>query len=114
MVSTCRQAVARLQDAGMKPTLINARSAKPLDETLLAQLVSENKVLYTVEEGQLAGGFGSAVLEWAARTNNLGKAKIKCLGIADAFVEHGARGILLDDNGLSAAKIASFVQDECQ
>ena len=48
-------------------TVADARFAKPIDAGLLAQLAAEHELLVTVEEGVLAGGFGSAVLGDARR-----------------------------------------------
>jgi 1-deoxy-D-xylulose-5-phosphate synthase len=68
-----------------------------------------------MEEGSLAGGFGSAVLEFTAqrrqRNPRARQAEIVCAGVPDQFVEHGSRAILLEKNGLSAEKISEFVLD---
>ena len=52
-----------LAERGLDVTVADARFAKPLDAALLAQLAAEHDLLVTVEEGVLAGGFGSAVWE---------------------------------------------------
>lgn len=63
------------------------RFLKPLDEARLQYLFERYKILVTLEDGCLAGGFGSAVLEYA---NIQGYAKqIRCLGIPDRFIEQG-------------------------
>jgi 1-deoxy-D-xylulose-5-phosphate synthase len=63
------------------------RFAKPLDEARLDQILNRYQTVVTLEDGCLAGGFGSAVLEFA---NNQGySGKIKCLGIPDFFIEQG-------------------------
>ncbi len=116
MVETAKQALPLLQAAGVDATIVSARSAKPLDSELLKSLVenTSNKIV-TLEEGCMAGGFGAAILEWAAqhkaRNPRIKQADIAIVAIEDKFVEHGARSILLDDYGLSAAKVAKFVQD---
>lgn len=114
MVDSCLRALPLLNEQGVNPTIINARSCKPLDTVLLSQLLAEPKLkLVTLEEGYLAGGFGAAVLEWIAaqRAANplLPCANVYNIAIPDNFVEHGARDILLDLNGLSPQKIAQFV-----
>lgn len=114
MVDAARQAVPRLLEAGIRPSLVNARSCKPLDETMLSSFVMQpgNRII-TIEEGCRTGGFGSAVLEWAAaeraRNPRAKQAEIACLGVGDHFVEHGARAKLLELNGLDPASIAEFV-----
>lgn len=119
MVDAARQALPALKQSGIEPYLVNARSAKPLDESLLESFVfrCDTKIV-TLEEGCLAGGFGAAVLEWAAvqraRRPREKQAEIACLGIGDHFVEHGARAKLLEINGLSPERIAEFVRQFSQ
>jgi 1-deoxy-D-xylulose-5-phosphate synthase len=114
MVESALQTVPLLAEKGINPTVINARSAKPLDEETLARLiVGSSTPVLTVEEGATAGGFGGAVLEWAAAQRLSApralQAPIACLGVGDAFVEHGSRQILLDINGLTAERIAQSI-----
>ncbi|NOZ07817.1 MAG: 1-deoxy-D-xylulose-5-phosphate synthase, partial [FCB group bacterium] len=52
------------KELGFAPTLVNARFIKPMDEELLTDLSRDHRYLLTVEEGILAGGFGSGVLEF--------------------------------------------------
>ena len=61
---------------------------KPLDINLLSDVFSAFENIITIEDGVRKGGFGSAILEFAA-TNNF-KNKIKVLGIPDQFIEHGS------------------------
>lgn len=110
MVDVALSCLSELKLHGVNPTVVNARSAKPLDAQLLNEFLRDEKArIITLEEGVLAGGFGSAVLEYAAalKLSQPGErlADIACIGIEDHFVEHGARSILLDLNGLSAAKV---------
>jgi 1-deoxy-D-xylulose-5-phosphate synthase len=114
MVATMEQALPLLLEQGIAPTVINARSAKPLDESMLERLIHNPKAkIVTIEEGVTTGGFGTAVLEFAARLRaknpSTAQAQIVPLGIDDNFVEHGSRQILLDLCGLSTNKIADFL-----
>jgi 1-deoxy-D-xylulose-5-phosphate synthase len=116
MVETAKQALVVLSEAGIQPTLINARSIKPLDEKLLASLLSQPGArIVTVEEGVLTGGFGSAVLEYGAKLRfskpGAKLAEVACIALPDQFVEHGARPILLDLVGLSVAKITQTMTE---
>ena len=114
MVDLALKCVDELRAKGLDPLVVNARSVKPLDTALLETLLKQlsNKII-TLEEGALAGGFGSAVLEHAAsmRLSNFGikVADVACLGIADQFVEHCSRTILLELNGLSVSKVCEKV-----
>lgn len=100
------KAAARLRDDGLEVGVINARFVKPLDTQTLFRAIEETGFLLTVEEGMVAGGFGSAVLE-AANAAGLRTDHIRMLGIPDEFVEHGDRGELLADLGLDTDGIVS-------
>jgi 1-deoxy-D-xylulose-5-phosphate synthase len=60
---------------------------KPLDNDLLDKILASFDHIITIEDGAKAGGFGSAVLEYAT-ANSFAK-KIEILGIPDTFIEHG-------------------------
>lgn len=76
---------------------------KPLDEDLLHTVFSQYKKILLVEENSLAGGVGSAVLEWA--NSHAYTQTIAHLGIPDDYIAHGATPILMEKVGLSAAQI---------
>lgn len=63
------------------------RFVKPLDKDLLHAIFKKHKTIVTVENGTVIGGFGSAVLEFAAANNY--KNRIEILGVPDKFIEHG-------------------------
>lgn len=65
----------------------DAKFVKPLDESLLQEIFNSFAKILTVEDGAVTGGFGSAVLEFAASRQYSGK--IKCLGVPDEFIEQG-------------------------
>jgi 1-deoxy-D-xylulose-5-phosphate synthase len=106
---TCVKAAARLRDEGLDIGVINARFVKPLDRTTLLKAAEELPLVVTVEEGTLAGGFGSALLE-AANESGLDTRNIVRLGIPDRFVEHGERGELLAELGLDVDGICRAVR----
>ncbi|MEC8160096.1 MAG: 1-deoxy-D-xylulose-5-phosphate synthase [Planctomycetota bacterium] len=111
LLENCLQAARRLEEeAGLKIGVVNARFAKPIDDALLKTLIEEKPFVVTVEEGNLMGGFGTAVLE-AANTMGLSTENIHRLGLPDAFVEHGERGELLADLGLDVDGIAKRCQE---
>ena len=87
--------------------VINARFAKPIDaDTIFAELES-GQPLITLEEGMLAGGFGSAVLE-AASERRLETRNIYRMGIPDRYVQHAERNELLTELGLDESGIVAF------
>jgi len=84
------------------------RFVKPLDIDTIYEQAVDSKLIVTCEENILAGGFGSAIAEFLA-DSNIVKPMLR-FGIADKFVEHGARSLLLEDCGLTAENIAHSIQ----
>nr|WP_321221533.1 1-deoxy-D-xylulose-5-phosphate synthase [uncultured Psychroserpens sp.] len=64
------------------------RFVKPLDKNLLHRVFKNYKEIITVEDGVLSGGFGSAILEFAA--SNGYSVPVKTLGISDTFIEQAS------------------------
>jgi len=100
LLPDCIAAAERLRAEGLDVGVINARFIKPLDTETILRAVDECGFVITVEEGQLAGGFGSAVVE-AAVDAGLDTRRIRRLGIPDRYVEHGERAELLAELGLN-------------
>ena len=107
-IQACLRAADILERKGIQAAVVNARFAKPLDETLIVNLASKIKRLVTVEENVLAGGFGSAVLE-ILQSRGVTDVVVKRIGIPDEFVEHGAQGILRRQYSLNAEGIVRTV-----
>ena len=80
---------------------------KPLDTELLARIFKRYARIITVEDGNAAGGFGSAILEEASRQQYHGD--IRCLAAPDAFVPHGTVQELWQHCGIDAASIAQVI-----
>ncbi len=89
-------------------TVVNMRWAKPLDRELLLEVARSHEAVVTLEEGAVAGGAGSAVLE-ALQAARLPLPVLQ-LGLPDRFIEHGDHGKLLSGLGLDAAGIERSVQ----
>ena len=81
------EAAEQLAVQGINVKVVNARFIKPLDEEMLHGLMKKGAPILTIEEAVLQGGFGSAVLEFAA--DHRYKADIDRIGIPDEFIEHG-------------------------
>jgi 1-deoxy-D-xylulose-5-phosphate synthase len=94
---------------GIAVDVINARFAAPVDEKIIAKLL-ESKGLVTVEDHRLCCGFGSAVLEAAARSGRI-RGSIVTLGVPKSFVGHDLRSVQLELAGVSAEKIARTVKE---
>jgi 1-deoxy-D-xylulose-5-phosphate synthase len=96
-----------LAEAGISATVADARFCKPIDAGLAAQLAAEHELLVTVEEGVLAGGFGSAV--WETLSDAGIAPRILRVGLPDRFVTHGAPALLHEEVGFTAERIAERV-----
>jgi 1-deoxy-D-xylulose-5-phosphate synthase len=106
LLGNCLKAAATLRDEGFDFGVVSARFVKPLDSATILRAIETTPVVVTVEEGVLAGGFGSAVLE-AATDAGLSCTHVRRLGIPDRFIEHADRGELLADLGLDPPGIAA-------
>ena len=81
--------------------MADARFAKPIDAGLMAQLAAEHDLLVTVEEGVLAGGFGSAV--WETLSEGGAVPRILRVGLPDRYVTHGKPALLHEEVGFTGA-----------
>ena len=86
----------------------DAGFVKPLDEALLHDIFSKFNQIITVEEGVISGGFGSAILEFAAKNNYT--SQIKLLGISDHFIEQGSMAQLYEIVELDVKSIANSIK----
>jgi 1-deoxy-D-xylulose-5-phosphate synthase len=110
-VAKALEAAEILAERGIEATVADARFAKPIDAGLAAQLAAEHELLVTVEEGVLAGGFGSAVWETLSDAGlGVGGTRILRVGLPDRFVTHGAPAILYEEVGFTGARIAERIE----
>ena len=98
-----------LAERGLDVTVADARFAKPLDALLLASLAADHDLLVTVEEGVLAGGFGSAVWECLSDEGAVAP-RILRVGLPDRYVTHGAPALLHEEVGFTPERIAERVE----
>lgn len=105
-VSAAIKAAEMLAGDGIRPCVVNARFIKPLDKVTILSLAGVTGRIVTVEEGVVAGGFGSSVLECL---NNAGMTDVvvSMVGIGDEFVEHGPQSLLRKKHKLDEAGIYS-------
>ncbi len=102
------QACSLLQRKSIFPSLYDMRFVKPLDEALLHQVLAKYRIIFTVEDGCLLGGFGSAIAEFMF-DNQYYKPLIR-IGIPDHFIEQGEMQELYEECGLTAEKIAQRIE----
>ncbi len=101
-----QKAVAKLKEIGISAAHYDLRFVKPLDEELLHEVIAKFTNIITVEDGCIAGGFGSAILEFMAENHY--STKVMRLGIPDEFIHHGTQEELhhlcgIDINGMIEA-----------
>ncbi|CAI2717854.1 1-deoxy-D-xylulose-5-phosphate synthase [Nitrospina watsonii] len=105
MVRPAEEVAAKLEEKGISVAVINARFVKPLDEELVLRYAHSTQCMVTLEEHSVQGGFGSAVLEALHKEPSERAFQVKCIGVGDLVVEHGApalvrRDLKIDHNGL--------------
>ena len=89
MVHPALEASSELEKEGIDATIINARFVKPLDSELILTLAQTNRLIVTVEEAYLAGGFGSAVMELLEENSMQDSVKVVRMGVPDRIITHG-------------------------
>ena len=103
MVKPACEAAEILRAEGISGTVVNARFAKPLDAALLKEIAGNTRFVFTVEDGVLDGGFGSAVKEVV-------DGPVVRIGLPDEFLPCGKRDALLAKYGLSGKGIAQTIK----
>ena len=87
--------------------VVNVRSIKPLDGSLLRRLASNKKCVLTLEDHALAGGFGSSILELFREEQGI---RVECIGYPDTFVPQGSIQRLHDEYGLSVQHVVQTIR----
>ena len=106
--NTAAQAIATLEATyGITIAHYDMRFLKPLDYTILNTVGKQFSHIFTVEDGVIAGGLGSAVIEYMCDNGLL--PKVTRLGIPDQFIEHGTPSELYHMLGLDAEGIAASI-----
>lgn len=110
MVTEALQLADRLEQIGIKAGVVNARFVKPLDTHLLLESAKVGKLIVTLEDNVLMGGFGSAILE-ALQENDCSH-PVERFGWPDRFVDHGSSvSELRTSSGLNLEAFLSKICD---
>ena len=107
MVDAAKKAAALLEEKGVHASVVNMRFVKPIDTATIDATATKNKLLVTLEENVLPGGFGSAVAEYMADAGH--RTPLLRIGIPDRFVSQGAKSKLLESCGLLPEQIAENI-----
>lgn len=112
MVQPAIDAAAELRQQGLKPTVVNARFAKPLDTELIRELAEKHHYFVTYEDHSIIGGFSSAVSE-AMHDMNIDIPLLR-LALPDQVIPHGKRSQIFEEHFLlphqAAKRIHAFAQ----
>ena len=100
-------AASKLQKQGISAEVINNHTIKPLDQKTILASVRKTRVVVTVEEHQVAGGMGSAVVEMLAKNFPV---PVEMIGVQDRYGESGKPDELLEAFGLTAKYIIQAVK----
>ena len=103
------EAALQLESEGILVAHYDMRYLKPLDGSLLEEIFRTHKYIVTVEDGSIAGGFGSAVLEFMH--DHGFTAQVTRLGVPDAFIVQGGLTELYSQCGFDAAGIVRAVKE---
>lgn len=99
-----------LKDMGYSCSLVNARFIKPLDTEMIERLSREHRLLVTIEENVLSGGYGARVLDYVSKEKL--PVHVCRIGLPDAFIEQGNIDLLRRENGLEKSAIVKKIINE--
>ncbi|MBR6337584.1 MAG: transketolase family protein [Ruminococcus sp.] len=102
MVNEAIEAEKVLRANGIKATVINIHTIKPIDEDIIVEAAKKTGLVLTVEEHSVIGGLGSAVADVLAAKC---PTKLIKIGVNDEFGHSGPAVELLKQFGLSADNI---------
>jgi 1-deoxy-D-xylulose-5-phosphate synthase len=97
------------QDHGLAATVVNARWAKPLDETLITAQAAGRRLVVTAEESAAMGGFGDGVLDALNRAGI--RVPLLKIALAEGFVHHGAVEDLRHQQRIDVAGMLGQIRD---
>ncbi|MBQ9360475.1 MAG: 1-deoxy-D-xylulose-5-phosphate synthase [Lachnospiraceae bacterium] len=112
MVETAEHVRDLLKGRGFDCSLINARFVKPIDEDLLIRLSESHRLVVTMEDNVLAGGYGEHVTEFAAISDL--RTEVLNIAIPDEFVPHGSIEVLREKLGMDAESITGRIINKLQ
>lgn len=109
MVSTAEHIRDKLKAEGYDCTLANGRFIKPIDFELVDRLAQSHKLIVTLEENVLQGGFGLAVKAYIQEHDP--QVKVLTIGLPDAYVEHGNVSLLRETLKIDSDSIIKTMRE---
>ncbi|MGY1690933.1 1-deoxy-D-xylulose-5-phosphate synthase [Geodermatophilus sp. SYSU D01105] len=108
MVPTCLAAAERAADHGIEVTVVDPRWVLPVSPELV-DLAAEHRLVVTVEDGGRAGGVGSTLTQ--ALQDRGCDVPVRTMGLPQEFLQHGSRGQVLADAGLTEQDVARRITE---
>jgi 1-deoxy-D-xylulose-5-phosphate synthase len=108
MVPMCLAAAERAADHGIEVTVVDPRWVLPVSEELVTTAAAHRLVI-TVEDGGRAGGVGTTLSQ--ALQDRQVDVPVRAVGLPQAFLEHGSRGQVLADHGLTEQDLARRIAE---
>lgn len=110
MVQNALKAAESIGVQGISCEVVNARFIKPLDTSMIDQIAKRFRLILTLEDNSVMGGFGTAVAEYLS-TKHSGNIKLRIHGIPDRFIDHGTPDELYREVGLDSGGIERIIKE---
>lgn len=110
MVSTAEHVRDKLLAEGYDCTLVNGRFIKPIDEELVEQLAAGHRLIVTMEENVLQGGYGLQVTAYVHRHHP--DVQVLNIALPDAYVEHGNVSLLREVLQIDSDSVVRKIREE--
>ncbi len=111
MVEIALEAADLLRKKGIKPYVINARFAKPIDIETLKEIAGNIKHIVTLEDHMIAGGFGESLGSLISKDQEFSHISIEHIGYPDEFIEHGSIQEIYKKYQLDKQSVAKTVEN---
>jgi 1-deoxy-D-xylulose-5-phosphate synthase len=110
-LNECLKAAENLKKKGINITVVDARFAKPLDQSLIWEIATNHEALITIEEGSI-GGFASHVSNYLSEKNLLDKGlKFRSMMLPDRFIDQDKPEMMYKNAGLDSEAIQEKILD---
>lgn len=114
MVKTAEEVRDELKERGYSCSLINARFVKPIDTEAIDLIAKDHKLIVTMEENVLSGGYGEKVTDYVNHFVNVKsgtekKLSVINIGLPDDYIEHGNVDLLKKEVGIDKETIVNRI-----
>ena len=103
MAHLAMDVASRLADQGIGATVVDPRWVVPVAQSIV-EMASEHRIVVSIEDGVRVGGIGTRIRQELRRAGV--DTAVDEIGLPDEFLDHGSRGEILQEAGLTAQQIA--------